>query len=1452
MIQIAGNIQLPGWSGIIDAEQNSLTLKATPSGNIIVSQDNNLIPEVDGGQQLGLPFLRWGATLSDRLETDEIFSPSNSNVTLSGHLVPASFLEHQVGLRLNPFAGVNAFSGFFAQVETQTLTTVDSAQPLVVLVDVLPLSNEAQGFGDISTPRGWCHIVATDHYAENLIPYNGDTGAVGGDNAMALSGFLVAISDNAGGIGTGDRTFKWGFFQNLILGGSSGILGASDQAAGIATSGNIMPLENLLYGLGDRSTPRTFSHVVTKENYVENLIPYRASDGAAGNDRLLSLSGFMVPHVNNGGGIGTPAQRFQIVAARQLNIAALPFGGHIDANGDPIPFSGGIVPTEDNVYSVGAVGNRWCDIRACSGVFDSVLLTDGSPLVTSGVQVLYVAKHGNDSFEGVSPVRPFETFARAAEVASGLNPAFDNRICIRGIDGGSYDDVITILPYVDILAECAELRGHVTTFENNTVHFGKIWSDRDFSASPTAAGSAISKYDNGGSGTVTVRANELEVRGPGSAGLPIVGGVQNASLSGTMYINIDRVTTVSGVSILAAGGRTSLDVGDMVGGDDTVSVNIGSIFTEAVCNGTVRSISQGGLSPAIALNTDGCSGNLSVQSITRLSPNSTAWRVAGDNSSLKLFVNDLEGNEQDTGLNNEICVVKACDVSTALTNNLPVDARAVSGNIIPDTASAYHLGDNSNPFSAALADRVETDELVSPSDGVITVSGHLVPALTNLYNLGANNPRWNQIHFVSGFFTQQIQGPGLVAVSTGGTVTIDPTTALFISTNTLIDGTVQWANGSDVFEFLGSGVAFYGGRPVINIGPNVGAGSPVSPAATMADLTELSGIIPGGGGGSDPARQNILYVGKHGDDSFDGLHPDRPFLTIAAAKAAADTLGPTSSSGVTIRCVDAGVYGESFQIPPFVTLDAPMATVSGTIDVGDESTVHLRELRVVGSGEPSFGIIRRNGVGTPATVSGVSNVRIDQIFAQSELVSNMFPIVAGTSGALNIEVNTAICTSGYLISANGGGQVHYRGNEAQVGSAAGLSDGFAVMQDNSAVIANVNRIRGDKNEKLLAIGGDNCSGFITAGEIDVSQLLFGLGFTNADVRIFANAIKTRVASFEVGTYNHRCVVDSCDIATVTSNFGRPVDARAVSGSIIPDASFTHSIGIGEDVPGGGSSNPFAQIAAQSGVFNEIRPVASGGEILTGAHWLPSEDDTYLLGSPSRNWSQLYAFSGIFGGPVEIGDNLVVTNGITAGGNIGGLTMTASVTAFTVNFATSLLSLTRPEFSTTTAINTGSGLGLRNENRWYDHLRTNTEAASVETLTMSMDGMLTRPYGVPIADANSVVLHDHFALITLSQTTSPSEWQVLVRRTQSDGTREGSDEGLVASGWFGWNASADSIQKTFGRWETSGNVPVEFEPGSCYDVVIHNDGSGTALSAPAARLSLGFRINANGPNLGRGE
>lgn len=93
MVQIGGNLKFPGWSGIIESLQNSITLKASPSGNVIISQNNNLLPEIDLIQDLGRADLRWENIWSASGTFDVRPTVNGINVALATELAGQTVLN---------------------------------------------------------------------------------------------------------------------------------------------------------------------------------------------------------------------------------------------------------------------------------------------------------------------------------------------------------------------------------------------------------------------------------------------------------------------------------------------------------------------------------------------------------------------------------------------------------------------------------------------------------------------------------------------------------------------------------------------------------------------------------------------------------------------------------------------------------------------------------------------------------------------------------------------------------------------------------------------------------------------------------------------------------------------------------------------------------------------------------------------------------------------------------------------------------------------------------------------------------------------------------------------------------------------------------------------------------------------------------------------------------------
>lgn len=107
--------------------------------------------------------------------------------------------------------------------------------------------------------------------------------------------------------------------------------------------------------------------------------------------------------------------------------------------------------------------------------------------------------------------------------------------------------------------------------------------------------------------------------------------------------------------------------------------------------------------------------------------------------------------------------------------------------------------------------------------------------------------------------------------------------------------------------------------------------------------------------GLDPPRDlsgiphdNVLYVGKHGDDVNDGKNPDRAFLTFGAANTAASGETPTTSNRFVIVCQDAGRYDEQVSMVQYVSIYAPSAAIIKSVILADDAILVVDCVEVTG------------------------------------------------------------------------------------------------------------------------------------------------------------------------------------------------------------------------------------------------------------------------------------------------------------------------------------------------------------------------------------------------------------------------------------------------------------------------------------------------------------------------
>lgn len=270
-------------------------------------------------------------------------------------------------------------------------------------------------------------------------------------------------------------------------------------------------------------------------------------------------------------------------------------------------------------------------------------------LLPAQSQVLYVGKHGNDSYDGKSPERPFLTFAAAITAAAGQTPSASNRFTIVCLDAGIYDAYATLASYISIFAPDATIR-RITLYDQCFVTVGRI-------VESAATGYTVQGV---GSGTAYLRARYIETPGgAGAADAIVIAPTQTLHL----ILDVDEIVVGSvGDAILCNDGTVTGRVGriKIANGNgiwataNTVAVDLKVEEIEITGSGT--GINAGSTSGDVQVSVgrifDGGSGTaLSAPSKARIFAGviscDTAYTV-GASGELYMFVDELSGTETVT------------------------------------------------------------------------------------------------------------------------------------------------------------------------------------------------------------------------------------------------------------------------------------------------------------------------------------------------------------------------------------------------------------------------------------------------------------------------------------------------------------------------------------------------------------------------------------------------------------------------------------------------------------------------------------------------------------------------------------------------------------------------------------------------------------------------------------
>lgn len=99
---------------------------------------------------------------------------------------------------------------------------------------------------------------------------------------------------------------------------------------------------------------------------------------------------------------------------------------------------------------------------------------------------------------------------------------------------------------------------------------------------------------------------------------------------------------------------------------------------------------------------------------------------------------------------------------------------------------------------------------------------------------------------------------------------------------------------------------------------------------------------------------DVVFLGKHGDDSNDGLSPDKAVLTANRAETVAETL-TTGSNRVLIQILDAGLYATgNWTVDDNIDISGTSARVDARIVIRDDTKIDLYKIYDDGSGFPTI------------------------------------------------------------------------------------------------------------------------------------------------------------------------------------------------------------------------------------------------------------------------------------------------------------------------------------------------------------------------------------------------------------------------------------------------------------------------------------------------------------------
>ena len=116
---------------------------------------------------------------------------------------------------------------------------------------------------------------------------------------------------------------------------------------------------------------------------------------------------------------------------------------------------------------------------------------------------------------------------------------------------------------------------------------------------------------------------------------------------------------------------------------------------------------------------------------------------------------------------------------------------------------------------------------------------------------------------------------------------------------------------------------------------------------TLSDILQWNGanFVPARPEDLDVDQDNIIYVGKHGNDTKDGRTIDKAVLTFQQAVDLAAAESPTVTDKWAVVCLDGGRYAEDVAVAdPYIVIFASAAHLDGNLTIVSDVAIYIEHI----------------------------------------------------------------------------------------------------------------------------------------------------------------------------------------------------------------------------------------------------------------------------------------------------------------------------------------------------------------------------------------------------------------------------------------------------------------------------------------------------------------------------